>query len=234
MQKSIVYIPGDKDFSECIYFDKNETKKYKDTNFYERKGEKKWVIVFFHWNAWRACERSYIKLMLEKTWYSFIFVEYSWYSDPDNSNPNIDDILNNVEDIWKYLEDKNYENIYVMWRSIWTWPASYLSSIIEIDKLLLISPYSQLYKIWADKYPIYPIKYLFTENYNSEHYLKNYAWEILVVHWKQDIVVPYKFWKELFDWLKSYKKEFISLEKWTHHNVFDFKESVDKIEAFFD
>ncbi len=231
-QKSMIYYPEKKDFYDCINFEENEKKIYKSTRFYEKKWEKEWVIVFFHWNAWRVCDRFYIKSLLDKTGYSFIFVEYSGYSDVKNNSPDIDYILKNVEDIWEYV-NKKYNKIYVLWRSLWTWPASYLTNFLKVEKLVLISPYWEFYKIGQDKYPYYPIKYLFTQNYNSSEYLKDYKWEILIIHGQKDITVPYELWKELFEKLKTEKKQFISLPEANHHNVFDFIVSSNQILDFF-
>ena len=231
-QKSMLYFPENKDFYDCNLFDKNEQKEYKQTRFYEKKWEKEGVIVFFHWNAWSACSRSYIKWLLEKTWYSIIFLEYSGYSDINNSKPNIKDILKDVENLWKYIESKNYKNVYVLWRSLWGGPASYYSSKFKTSKLILISSYSQLYKVAADMYPVFPIKYLFSENYNSEEYLKNYDGDILIVHWKLDKVIPFKHGKELYDSIKSKNKIFLEIPNATHHNIFAFDEVNTKILEF--
>lgn len=232
MQKWMLYHPNNISFLDCNTFKEDEQKIYKNTRFYEKKWDKEWIIVFFHWNAWSACNRSVIKWLLEKIWYSIIFVEYTWYTNIGNKKPNIKDILIDVDNIWEYINSKKYKKIYVMWRSLWTWPASYLSSLINVEKLLLISPYSQLYRVAADKYPIFPVKYLFSENYNSEKYLENYKNNLLIIHWKLDKVIPYKFWKELFDWLVTTKKDIISLDNWSHHNIFEYEEVNKKIIEF--
>lgn len=120
-----------------------------------------------------------------------------------------------------------------MWRSLWTWPASYYANKFKADKLLLVSPYSQLYKVAQSQYPLFPIKLLFTENYKSEEYLKNYDNEILMIHWKLDNVIPYEFWFELYEWLNNAKKRLISKGNWTHYNIFEYEDVVDEIIKFF-
>ncbi len=185
-QKSMVYIPDSKPFENCITFEKSEQKYYNNTRFYEQRWETDDLIVFFHWNAWRACDRSYMKSLLESSWNSIIFPEYFWYA--DNNTPSKKDILKDVENIWEYVKNSNYKNTYIIWRSVWTGPASYFAKNYKTDKLILISPYSSLYKIWADKYPFFPIKLLFTENYSPESYLKNYNNDLLIIHWKKTML----------------------------------------------
>ena len=99
--------------------------------------------------------------------------------------------------------------------------------------MLLISAYDKLYKVWAEKYPIFPIKYLFTQNYNSDNYLNNYQNDFLLIHWKKDKVIPYKHWLDLYNNLDNKNKEIISLENWTHHNIFWIKWVEEKIVKYF-
>jgi hypothetical protein len=59
------------------------------------------VIIFFHWNAWRAYDRIKILENLKKTWSTIILVEYFWYADSEENSANIKNILKNVDDIWE-------------------------------------------------------------------------------------------------------------------------------------
>ncbi len=229
-QKNMIYYPNhpkEKNFFDCPYYKQNEKKIYKNTRFYERKWEKNNIIVFFHWNAWWMCDRKYIKELLEKTWNSIIMVEYYWYSDGPGIKPNISNILKDVKNIWEYLENKNYNKIYVMWRSIWTWPASYFSKNFKTDKLVLISPYSQLYKVARNKYPYIPVKLIFSENYNNEKYLENYENKLLIIHWEKDNIIPLKLWEELFNKINNKNKRFLKIKNWNHNDLF-YKTEVNK------
>lgn len=232
-QKAMIYFPDKTDFYSCDNFEKSESKDYKGTRFYEKKWNNN-LIVYFHWNEWSACDRTTIKWLLEETKSTYIFLEYSGYWDLDNNKPNIEDILIDIDNLWEYINTKQFDKVSVLWRSLWTWTASYFASINEIDKLLLISPYSQLYKIWADQYPIFPVKYLFTENYNPISDLEKYNADILVIHWKLDKVIPFKYWNELFESLNTNNKEFFVLEDWTHHNIFDYDDVNERIVNYFE
>ena len=246
-QKSMLYFPDKTDFLNCKNFSEEEKKSYENnlkmnynkTNFYEIKWEKNNVIIFFHWNAGRACDRIKILENLKKTWNTIILVEYFWYADKENS-PDIIQILQNVDIIWNYIKDKEkwpmkkkrFDKVYVMWRSLGTWPASYFAWKFETDKLLLISAYDELYKVAGSKYPIFPVKYLFTQNYNSKKYLNNYKNDFLLIHWKKDKVIPYKHWLDLFNSLENKNKKMISLENINHHNIFSEKIEEKIVEYF--
>lgn len=231
-QKSLVYFPDKTDFYNCDNFLEEEKKQYLWTRFYEKIWEKNNLIIFFHWNAWRACDRVYIKRLLEKTWNSIIFMEYSWFADSDISKLDIKYILKDVENLWEYVSKKNFSNVYVFWRSLWTWVWAYYWSIFKTDKILLVSPYNQLYKIASDRYPIFPVKYLFTQNYNIESYLKNYKNELLIIHWLEDQTIPLKYWELLYNNLNTSKKDFLKIDEANHDNIFDFDLVENKIIEF--
>ena len=126
-----------------------------------------------------------------------MFVEYSWYYKNSNKIASKENILNDVENISEYVKNKNLKKVIVYWRSIWTWMASYYSSISKVNKLILVTPFSSFEKLSKYKYPIFPISLLLTENYDNISYLKNYKNELLVLHWTKDEVIPTQFWKEL-------------------------------------
>ena len=236
-QKDMVYYPDypeSSSFYDCNNFTEDEKKEYNWTRFYEKKWTNDNLVIFFHWNAWSACSRVEMKNILEKTWNNFIFVEYYWYSNPDNNNPNIEKILQDSLNIWEYIKNSEYKNINVIWRSVWTWPASYYAQNFEIKKLLLITPYSQLYKVASNKYPIFPIKALFSENYNSEEYLKDYKWELLIIHWNNDKVVPFHLAKELYNWINTTNKEFFEINNWNHNDILYYEWVSEKIIKFLD
>ena len=128
-QKDMIYYPDYPEassFYDCSNFKTDEQKEYNWTRFYEKKWTNNNLVIFFHWNAWSACSRYEMKNILEQTWSSFIFVEYYWYSDLDTNNkPNIEKILQDTKNIWEYIKNSDYKQIYAVWRSVWTWPASY-------------------------------------------------------------------------------------------------------------
>lgn len=234
-QKDMIYYPNYPEassFYDCSNFKTDEQKEYNWTRFYEKKWTNNNLVIFFHWNAGSACSRYEMKNILEKSWNNFVFVEYYWYSDLSNNKPWIDKILQDSLNIWEYIKSKEFENIYIIWRSVWTWPASYYTENFKTDKILLISPYTQLYKVASDKYPFFPIKLLFSENYNSEEYLKRYKWELLIIHWNNDKVVPFFLGKEIYDWINTNIKELFEIDNWNHNDILYYEGVSEKIIKF--
>ena len=73
---------------------------------------------------------------------------------------------------------------------------------------------------------------MFTENYNSEKYLKNYKNDVLIIHWKEDQVIPSKFGEELYNWLENKNKKIILKQTANHHNVFSYEDLVKEMILF--
>lgn len=231
-QKTFVYFPGNTPFDWCETFQTEEQVNYKWTRFYEQAWNQN-LIIFFHWNAWRACDRAFIKSIFEETNSSILFVEYSWYSD-NTTSPNIKSILNDVANVWEYVATKSeYKNIYVAWRSLWVWPASYYAQNYKTDKLLLVSPYSSLYKIWSDKYPIFPVKTIFTEDYRPEEYLTNYTKDLLIIHGISDTLIPIRYWIELYESINSDNKKMLKIPNAGHNNIIWISKVNDAIIEYF-
>lgn len=217
-QKSMIYFPNKEFFEKCIWFDDYKKENYNGARFYLKEKSKN-IIIVYHGNAGTACDKSYLKDLLEKTNDSIMFVEYSWYSG-DNKTPSINLILNDVKNINNYLKENKYEKIIVYGRSLWTWPASYQSYISKVDKLILITPFTTFIDLVKIQYPIFPITFLLTEKYNNQEWLKNYKNEILIIHGDKDEVISYNLWKKLYNNLENTKKDFLTIN-WKWHNNLD-------------
>lgn len=214
-QKALIYFPSKQNFYDCPWFKDFEKVNFSWTKFYyKRKTEK--LIIVYHWNYWSACDRSWLKDILDKTDYSLLFVEYAWFSN-DNYSPSINLIYRDVQNVKAYLNIQKFSKIIVYWESLWTWPATYHTSIAKVDKLLLISPFSTFLELVKQKYPIFPVKYLLKEDYDNVSNLKNYENELLIIHWNKDELISYNFWQELFSLVKTTKKEFFTIQ-WKWHN----------------
>ncbi len=215
-QKSLIYFPSKQDFYECEAFNDYQKLNFNWTKFYYKENDLKNIIVFYHWNAWSTCDRAYMKKYFENLDYSLLFVEYAWYSD-DNYKPSINLLYTDVSNVKTFIQSKNYNNIVVFSRSIWTWLATYHSKIWKVDKIILTTPFTSFEELVFLKYPFYPIRYLLTEKYDNVLNLENYRNSLLIIHWDKDEVVPYKLWEKLFENIKSVNREFVTIS-WKWHN----------------
>lgn len=220
-QRSLIYFPTNQDFKNCYWFNDYQKLSHDSTRFYYKNISDE-VIVYYHWNAWSACDRSYLRQILEKSNKSILFVEYAWYSN-DNRSPKKKKLLSDAENVSNFLEENNYKNITVIWRSIWSWIASYHANIWQVDTLVLISPFTTFVDLVSSIYPFFPVRLLLTEKYDNLNYLSKYENELIIIHWKKDDIIPIKFWKKLYEKVNTENKKIIKINKWHNDLELDLK-----------
>ena len=218
-QKSILYYPNNQDFNQCSGFNNYEKINFNGTRFYFKKGtQEDKVIVYYHGNAGSACDRSYFKSVFEQSNASLIFVEYAGYSN-DNVKPSKELILNDVENVHKYIAEKNYKHIIVYGESIGSGAASYHAYLGNVNDLILVTPFSKLVDVVQSKYIIYPAFILLREKYDNIKWLENYEGSLLIVHGDNDLVIPNKFSKDLFENVSNKNKNYVLIEGKGHNDI---------------
>lgn len=126
-----------------------------------------------------------------------------------------------------------HKNISIIGRSLGTGIATYLSSMKEPDKLVLVTPYDSILHMAQDKYPIYPIKYLLKEKFNSDEYsrnIKNVPTLIFLVD--GDLIVPYKYSISLINAFDSKQVNVYMVNNTTHKDVINTLEYQEKLKKF--
>lgn len=197
-QKNLIYFPGKKDFSDCAGFQGSELINYNSVRGYFTAKNKDKVVVFYHGNAGRACDRGYLnKLFLDKE-YSTFFVEYSGYAEENNS-PSKKLILQNVDDVIIFLNTKGFKNIVVVSESIGTGPATYHAYKSNVSKLILITPFNNLIDVAQAHYPIFPAKLLLTENFTPDKWIENYSGPVSFIFAENDEIMTGGVGQKLFE-----------------------------------
>ncbi|MFC1748290.1 alpha/beta hydrolase [Pseudomonadota bacterium] len=217
-QKNYIYYPDDQDFESCVGFEDFEKRVENGTRFYYLPKSDK-VLVYFHGNAGSACDRSFMQREFEGLGYGLIFVEYAGYSN-DEKNPSKDLLLKDVQNVASFIEDEDYEDVVVIGTSLGSGLASYMTTIIDVDKLVLISSFDSTASVAASYYPVYPIKYLLRENYESSVWLKEFRGDVLIIHGEQDEMIDPKFSEKLFKDIHSKKVRRVLIPGKGHNDIF--------------
>jgi len=159
-----------------------------------------------------------------------IFVEYSGYS-ADNKKPSYKLILNDVRNIHYYLENNSYVNNIAYGQSIGSGPASYHASLGNINKIILVSPFSSIVDLIRSKYFYYP-SFFISEKYDNIKWLRNFSGEIILIHGETDKEIPKKLSKKLYDNIPNPNKEYVIIPKFGHNDIW-FSELIhEKISNF--
>ena len=117
--------------------------------------------------------------------YNFIAFNYPGYGD-SKGKPSEEKILKYALEI-----TKKYKPQHIIGRSLGTAVASFVASKIEVDKLLLITPFDSIADVAQSKYPIFPIKLLVKHKFNGLEWLQNSkSKKINALFVKDDEILP--------------------------------------------
>jgi hypothetical protein len=120
---------------------------------------------------------------------------------------------------WQFLTEKKRippSNIIVLGRSLGGSPAAWLCSVRKPLAAVIESSFYSLKEIAAQRYPFFPVGIILRYKYETGEYLKKAKCPVLIVHSRDDKVVPISHGKRLFEAAQRPKK-FLEI-KGTHRN----------------
>jgi esterase/lipase len=117
------------------------------------------------------------------------------------------------------LKNEGYKTIVVYGYSFGTAFASGLTSLREMDALILTSPFSSLETLVSEKTLPFA-HYLLCDTYPSIQYILNFDKPLLIIHGEKDRLIPYHHAQWLYDAAKSRQKEIHILDNETHASVY--------------
>ena len=183
-ESSMIYHPDSTDFQECQAFSDDEMIEHNDTRFYfnDEGGD---LMVFYHGNAGRACDRASIMDELHDE--SYMIAEYTGFGERERS-PDIEKIEQDVENVADYVEGLERDT-YVVGNSLGSSPASLHASQQEVEGLVMINPFYSA-ETWAwSLSPLYP-EFFITQDYNNSEHLENVEDDTLILYSENDRVIP--------------------------------------------
>lgn len=218
-QNYLIYYPDSQDFFDCDTLRDYEPVVFNETRFYYKNQSTEGVVVYYHGNAGSACDRGRFKETFEKAGHSVIFAEYAGYSG-DDKRPSKDLILNDVENVDKFIGSKGYEKIILYGQSIGSGAAAYHSNFSkEVEAIALTAPFSALSDVARSKFPVYPVDFILQEEYDNINWLEGFEGRMVIFHGKNDRVVPKEFSKKLYENTHNNKSKYVLIEGKGHNDV---------------
>lgn len=221
-QNSLLY-PADKtSFYNCPALGKSLKMDSEGFRAYytERSTDK--VIIYYHGNGGRACDRSYMDIFFGGLGYSTLFIEYPGYAE-DGVTTTMSGILSEVLKINKYINDKKFKEVIVVSESVGTGPATYHASLNDsrINKLILITPYTNMVNVASHRFPFYPMKLLVKDNFTPDLWLSSSTIPTTIILAENDEVIGAKEGQKLFDGLDNKNKKIFTVRDSGHNSIYE-------------
>lgn len=106
-----------------------------------------------------------------------------------------------------------HQRISIGGRSLGSAVATYVAAHREVSKLALITPFDSIINVAQDRYPIYPVKYLLHDKYDSSSRVKEISAATFIVIAENDTVIPRKRAEKLIeDFRETRSKETLKVD----------------------
>lgn len=166
------------------------------------------VLLFFHGNAGNISHRlDSLKIFNDLRLSVFIF-DYRGYGRSEG-RPSEQGTYREAEAAWHYLTEQRRvppHDIVLFGRSLGAAVAAQLASRRTPKALILESAFTSVPDLAAELYPFLPARWLARFRYSTEDYLGSVDCPVLIVHGRDDEIIPYPHGAHLFAAAKEPKR----------------------------
>ncbi|HWA03870.1 MAG TPA: alpha/beta hydrolase [Rhizomicrobium sp.] len=147
------------------------------------------IIVFFYGNAGAISDFQSIGEALRDEGYGIVLASYRGY-DGNPGVPTEDGLMNDARAILKSLP-ADHGPIILWGQSLGSGVAARMASEGRGDALILQSPYTAVVDVAARRFPIYPVRWVMRDRFNTFALVPKIRMPVLIVHGTKDDVVPF-------------------------------------------
>lgn len=156
------------------------------------------VILYFHGTGETVYSRPARFRNLAKAGYGILGLSYRGYASSTGS-PSEDGLRRDAEAFYDHVRARHPGSPVVLWGySLGSGVAVRLASERHVDGLVLEAPYTSIVEVGSRWFPYLPVRHLMTNQFRSDERIGRVTAPLLVLHGKQDAVVPVEFGKRLF------------------------------------
>lgn len=184
----------------------------------------KGVILYFHGNAGNLSRWGKITSYFTYFNYDVLVMDYRTYG-KSTGKINEKKMFEDTQLFYNYLKERyKEEEIIVYGRSLGTSFASFVASRNNPKKLILETPFFNLYDVAKDRFPFLPMKYLLNFKFPSNEFIKDVTCPVVIFQGTDDSVVPYESAEKLSKLIPKKNLTFITVPGGTHNNLINFTE----------
>ena len=199
--------------------------------WFHLKNYNKKTILFLHGNAGNLDNRIDKLNFLGNMDINFLIISWRGYSgNPGNPSETglYKDALGGIE--WLNKKGISNDRIILYGESLGTAITTEVAQNENFAGIILEAPFTSMVDMGQKIYPIFPVKFLLKDKYESKNKIKNIKSPILVLHGRKDKIVPFYMGEKIFEMANNPKfKYFTDLDD--HMMNFDEK-LVNEIDLF--
>ena len=168
--------------------------------FYNKNIEKFKTILFFHGNAGSLENRTYKLNHFKDLNVNFLIIAWRGFSG-NEGKPSEIGLYRDAKSAIKWLSLKGVteENIILYGESLGTGVAVEVAQNKNYAGVILESPYTSMVNMGKKHYPLFPVRFLLKDKFDSYKKIKKVSVPILVIHGKIDKIVPFAMGKKIYE-----------------------------------
>ena len=199
--------------------------------WFHLKNSNKKTILFLHGNAGNLDNRIDKLNSLGSMDINFLIISWRGYSG-NPGNPSEEGLYKDAMGSINWLNKKGISNdqIILYGESLGTAIATEVGQNENFAGIILEAPFTSMVDMGQKIYPIFPVKFLLKDKYESKNKIKNLKSPLLVLHGRKDKIVPFYMGEKIFEMANNPKfKYFTDLDD--HMMDFDDK-LINEIDSF--
>ncbi len=207
LQRNLMYHPVENNYQGDVLTVKVEKVKIKTSDdlellaWYHVKDIKRFkTILYLHGNAGSLENRIHKINNFQYMDINFLLLAWRGFS-KNEGKPTEDGLYEDARSAVKWLKNKGIKSadLIIYGESLGTGITTELAQTEKFAGIVLESPFTSMIEAAKTKYPIFPIKLLLKDKYESDKKIKNIISPILIMHGKNDTLVPFWMGEKLFN-----------------------------------
>lgn len=198
--KNIVATPEDRglEYEEVHLFTEDGLRLH---GWYIPAEESRGSVLFFHGNAGNISGRLESIAIFNELRLDVMIFDYRGYGKSEGKATE-EGTYKDAIAAWRYLtevQDKNPRDIILFGRSLGGGIASWLASEVDAGGVVLESTFTSVADLAAEIYPFIPVRWLLRIRYPAIDYLEDIRMPVMIVHSRDDEVIPWHHGKKLYE-----------------------------------
>ena len=213
-QRKLLYHPSENNYLDETSLNHNIEKKFiqsenKLVSWYFEKNSDYKTILFFHGNAGKLDNRVYKLNELSKLEINYLIIAYRGFSG-NEGKPTESGLYQDAKSakIWLNNNGVKDKDIILYGESLGTAVAVDLASKHNFAGIILESPFTSMTRLAKKYYPIFPVKIILKDKFDSINKIQKINSPLLVMHGEEDTIVPFSMGVEIFEKSNTQKSKY--------------------------